>query len=581
MTKPRKSIINAKGYEIPLYAENFRLKLDANENVIGPSPKVIEALRNVTEEDIKFYPAYGRLLEKLAAYNHVKQGMLLPANGCDEVIGYVVDTFVEREDTILNVQPTFVMPKIYATTLGCSYKEIPYTQKWEFPVDDVIKNIDGTTKLIIVTSPNNPTGEAIPRADMLKVLNAADGRYVLVDETYVSYAEESFIDLLNQYPNLLIARSMSKDFALAGLRLGYLIASEENIEYIRRVIRPFCVNNLAVKAACAALDDVEHLNYCVAQVKESRKLLAEGLKPYAQKIYRSDANFILADFGEKADFIYKKLLKSGIKTKKFVDIPELENCLRISLPSVEDTKLILDTLKQRDLIIFDMDGVLVDTSNSYRLAIRGAYEAFSGKTLTPEAVQYAKNKGGLNNDWDLTFYLLEQDGISVDFGELVDKFQQLYWGNNGDGFIQNEKLLLSKESIAKLAEKYDLAVFTGRPKKEAIFALERWGLDRYFSPVITMEDPPKGMGKPNPWGVNEILRITGAKNAYYLGDTVDDMFAARQGGVKGIGVLPPSDKNDELKRALFAHGATEVLENTEHLVQLLQKIENTTEIKHA
>jgi histidinol-phosphate aminotransferase len=581
MTTPRKSIINAKGYEIPLYAENFRLKLDLNENVMGPSPKVIEALRSLTEDDIKFYPAYGTVLDKLAAYNGVKREMILPANGCDEVIGYVFDTFVEQEDTILAVQPSFVMSKIYAGTLGCDYKELPYTEKWEFPVDEVIKSIDAATKLIIVTSPNNPTGEAISRTDLMKVLTAADGRYVLVDETYVSYADGTFIDLLNQYPNLLIARSMSKDFALAGLRFGYLIASEENIGYIKRIIRPYCVNNLAVKAACAALDDIEHLNYCVSQVKQSRKLLAEGLKPLAKKIYPSDANFVLADFGEKAEFIYKKLLKSGIKVKNFGDTPQLENCLRISLPNVENTKFILETLAPRDLIIFDMDGVLADTSNSYRLAIRGAYEAFSGKTLTSEKVQEAKNRGGLNNDWDLTAYLLEEEGISVDFSELIDKFQQLYWANGGDGFIRNEKLLISQESLAKLAEKYDLAVFTGRPKQEALFALENWGIDKYFSPVITMEDPPRGLGKPNPWGVNEILRITGGKKAYYLGDTVDDMFAARQAGVVGIGVLPPQDKSETLKRALLAHGAAEVLENTEHLVQLLQKFELATEMNNA
>lgn len=571
MSSPRKSIVHAQGYEIPLHLEDYRLKLDCNENTIGPSPQVMAALQGITEKDVKFYPAYGKILEKLAAYNNTTEDMILPANGADEVINCVFNTFVEPEDSVLTVTPSFAMPKIYARTVGCNYKEVPYTEKWAFPINELIENIEETTKLIIITTPNNPTGEAISRENLLKILAVSGDRYVLIDETYFNYSEETFADLIETYPNVLIARSMSKDFGLAGLRFGYLIASKDNIKHIKKVISPYSVNNLAVRAACAALDDIDHLNYCVSQVKESKKLLTEGLSRLAVRVYKSDANFILADFGEKTDFIYKKLLNAGIKVKNFGNAPHLENCLRIGIPDVENTRYILESLESRNLIIFDMDGVMIDTSNSYRLAIRGTYEKFSGKTLTPEMVQMAKNQGGLNNDWDLTYYLLEKDGISVSFPEIIEKFQELYWGNDGNGFILNEKLLISPESIAMLAKKHDLAIFTGRPKKEAEFALKSWGIEQYFSPVITMEDPPKGRGKPDPWGIQEIMRITSPKEVYFLGDTVDDMFAAKQAGIKGIGVLPPQDKTKDLRRALFAHGAFEVLENTEDLLQLLQK----------
>jgi len=313
------------------------------------------------------------------------------------------------------------------------------------------------------------------------------------------------------------------------------------------------------------------LKYAVSQIKEAKEILKEGLKPFAEKIYPSNANFLLVDFGEKAEFIYKKLLKSGIMVKNFDNTPYLENCLRITAPDVENAKFILECLKPRDLIIFDMDGVLVDTSESYSKAILGTYEAFSGKKLTEDDVSQAKMVGGLNNDWDLTYYLLEKAGINLHCSEIIKKFQELYWGEDGNGFILNEKQLLSKESIIELAQKYDLAIFTGRPSQEAKFALKKWGIEDYFYPVITMDDPPKGMGKPNPWGVTEILKIVQPKQeVYYLGDTVDDMFAARQAGVKGIGVLPPQDKSEELKRTLTAHGAVNVLQNTEDIMQLLK-----------
>lgn len=573
MTQPKKSLKNTQGYDVPLYLKDYRLKLDINENLMGPSPKVLEAIKKISEKDIKFYPAYGKLLEKLALFNNTDKNMILPGNGADEIISNIFNAFIEAEDAVLTVTPSFLMPKIFARTQGCEYKEIPYKEKWVFPKDELIQNIQAKTKMIIITTPNNPTGEAISKENLVEILKASEGRYVLIDETYASYAGETFADLIKEYPNILIARSMSKDFGLAGLRFGYLIASQENIGHVKKVISPYSVNNVAVKAAIAALEDKEHLNYCISQVNESKRQLTETLSSLAEEVYRSDANFILVNFGDKNDFIYKKLLKSGIKVKNFENTPLLENCLRIGLPDMENTRYIIESLKPRDLIIFDMDGVMVDTGNSYRLAIRGTYEAFSGKTLTPETVQAAKNRGGLNNDWDLTYYLLEKDGISVTFNEIIDKFQELYWGKDGNGFIKNEKQLISSNSIKELAQKYDLAIFTGRPKKEAHYALDNWGIKQYFSPIITMEDPPAGMGKPNPWGVHEILRITSPREVYYLGDTVDDMFAAKQGGVKGIGVIPPQEKKEELKRILYAHGAVEVLENTEDLLQLLKNFE--------
>ncbi|OGH96181.1 MAG: histidinol-phosphate transaminase [Candidatus Melainabacteria bacterium GWA2_34_9] len=569
MTSPRKSILNIEGYDIPLFLDEYKLKLDLNENTMGPSPKVINALQNITAEDIKYYPAYGDVVNKLASFNNIDPDMILQANGADEAINYIFDTFVEQDDKVLAVTPSFVMPKIYANILGCTYQEINYTEKFEFPIEEILKNIDEKTKLIIVTSPNNPTGEAISSENMLKVLEVAKEKYILIDETYVSYGEKSFIDLVKKHPNIFITRSMSKDFGLAGLRFGYIISNKENIIHIKKAIKPYSVNIAAVKAALAALDDIEYLNYVVSQVRESKQLLTEGLKELAVKVYPSNANFLLVDFGEKADFVYKKLLNAGIKVKNCGKTKHLENCLRITLPAVEDTKYILESLKPRDLIIFDVDGVLVDIRNSYRMAIKETYRHFSGKDISPKEIQQAKNIGGLNNDWDLTEYLLKNSGIMIPKNQIIDKFQELYFGNNGDGFILNEKLLISPEIIKNLAKDYDLAIFTGRPKQEAEFVLKRWKLEDYFYSVIAMEDLSEGQHKPEPDGLLKILNIASPKNAYYLGDTHDDMISAKKAGVKAIGVLPPQDKSPELKEKLIEYGAEEVLLNTEDLIKLL------------
>lgn len=570
MTSPRKSILEAKGYDIPLCVDEYRLKLDSNENAMGPSPKVLESLRKITAKDIKYYPAYGEVINKLASANNIDSDMILPTSGADEAINYIFDTFVEKEDTVLAVTPSFVMPKIYANILGCTYQEINYAEKFIFPVDEILKNIDKKTKLIIVTTPNNPTGEVISRENMLKIIEASNGKYILIDETYFNYADETFLDLIEKYPNVFITRSMSKDFGLAGLRFGYIISNKENIKHIQKALRPYSVNIVAVKAAIAALDDVEYLNNVVSQVNQSKKLLTDGLKDLAVKVYPSNANFLLVDFGEKSDFIYKKLLNSGIKVKNFEKTANLENCLRIALPSVEDTKYILDCLKSRDLIVFDVDGVLVDTRNSYRTAIKETYRHFSEKDISQEEIQNAKNLGGLNNDWDLTEYLLKNSGFNIPKKQIIDKFQELYFGNNGDGFILNEEILISPEAIKNLSKDYDLAIFTGRPAQEADFVLKRWGLEDCFSPVITMEDLPEGKHKPEPDGLLKILKTVSPKNAYYLGDTHDDMISAKKAGIKAIGVLPPQDKSFELKEKLVQYGAEEVLQNTEDLVKLFK-----------
>lgn len=571
MVLPKKSLVDAVGYEPPLSIPDYIMKLDFNENILGPSPKVAEALKKVSKEDIKLYPAYGELINKLAEYNNADKKMILPTNGADEAIKYVFDAFVDKEDTVLSVTPTFTMPQVYAKVSGCNFKEIPYSQKWVFPLDDFIAAVDEKTKMIIITTPNSPTGDVISRDDLLKIINAAPESIILIDQTYCGYGGENFTDLVYKFPNVIIVRSMSKDFALAGIRLGYLISEIQNINIIKKVISPFSVNNFAVKAGIAALSDLDFFKGVKAKVKESKKILTEGLSGIAKEIYESHGNFIFADFGDRAEFIYKKLLKNGIKVKFFDDGSVIQNCFRITLPAPEQAEYILDVLKSRELLIFDMDGVLVDTANSYRMAIRKTYEYFSGDKIGHDEIQQAKNQGGLNNDWDLTAHLLKTQRIEIDMVDLITKFQEYYFGNNGDGYIRNEEFLLDKDLLSELAKEYDLAIFTGRPKEEAKVALTRAGVFDLFYPVITMEDVPRGKHKPNSHGIKHILDVIQPTKAYYFGDTVDDMVCAKGAGVMPVGILPPQDKSDYLRGRLEEYGAENVLDDIKDLEEFLKR----------
>ncbi|MDD3014853.1 MAG: histidinol-phosphate transaminase, partial [Candidatus Gastranaerophilales bacterium] len=519
MISPKKTIINAQGYEVPLFPDDCLMKLDLNENILGPSPKVIEALKNISEKEIKFYPAIGDLISLIADINNVEQSMIMATNGADEAINYIFDTFVEQNDNVITATPTFTMPKVYAKSTGCNYIEIKYSERWIFPIDEFLNNIDEKTRLVIITTPNSPTGEVISRENLVKIIKKTENGIVLIDETYSSFAKEQFHDLTFKYKNVIIIRSMSKDYALAGLRIGYIISAPENIEYIRRIISPYSVNALAAKAAIAAINDKDYFNWVKDQINQSKKILTDGLKAFGAIVYPSESNFLCVDFEDKAEIIYKRLLNSGIKVKYFKNDPELKNCFRITVPTPEQAKILIDTLKKRDLIIFDMDGVLVDTSNSYRMAIKETYKYFAGKDISFDDIQKAKNKGGLNNDWDCTEYLLKCSGINTPKDEIINKFQELYFSDNGKGYILNENLLADPEFLKNLAKSYDLAIFTGRPRLEAKFVLKKWNLEDLFSMLVAMEDIPDGFHKPEPHGIKQIQSIIPSVNTYYLGDT--------------------------------------------------------------
>lgn len=561
--KAKKSIQETKPYPTSLFEEEGYLKLDSSENDFGPSPKVIDALRQIDSSDIQYYPYYGKLLQKLADLHSIKIENLILTVGADEAIGSIFGAFLEYNQTILTVAPTFAMTKIYSRINGLNYNEIPYGEKWTFPVNEFIKHIN-SADLIHLTTPNSPTGEVIERDTIEIIINKASDKVILIDETYANYAGITNLDLLNGRKNIFIVRSFSKDFALAGLRLGYIISAPENIIELRKFLAPYNVSKLTVKAGLAALDDIQHLENVKIEMEKSKNLLTNGLQEFGAKIYPSKANFICVDFGKKADFVYKKLLGNKIKVKYFDNTPLLENCFRIAVPKIENTQKILETLKTKPTIVFDMDGVLIDTSKSYRVAVQKTFQHFSKQEITLEDISEAKKMGGLNNDWDVTEFFLKKQGFNINYNDIVDVFQSYY-----EKLADIEAPLVSKDFFESLSEKFNLAVFTGRTKEEAFFTLDRHGFTPYFYPIITMEEVGFDRQKPDCLGLEIIKEKIISDKIYYLGDTVDDMLCATTAEVCGIGVLPPQDKSEDLKNLLKSKNAMVVLNQTVDLIEFM------------
>lgn len=562
--KAKHTIQELKPYPVPLFEEEGYLKLDSNENDFGPSPKVIEALQNIEPADVQYYPFYGKLLQKLADFHGVNIDNVILTAGADEAINAVLGAFLEYDQTVLSVEPSFIMPKIYAKINGLNYKEVSYKQKWKFPTDEFIKNIDNVD-FVVLTTPNSPTGEVIERETIEKVVEKSGDKAVLIDETYGNYSGVTNIDLIKTNDNIFVIRSFSKDFALAGLRLGYVVSDSKNIKHLRKYLSPYNVSTLTVKAGLAALDDIPYFEKIKSEMEESKKVLTEGLEKLGGMVYSSQTNFICADFGKNADFVYHTLLKNKIKVKYFNQAHLLENCFRIAVPRLENTKKVLQALEIKPTLVFDMDGVLFDASKSYRVSVQKTFNNFAGKEVTLEEISAAKKLGGLNNDWDLTDYLLKKNGINVNYDDIVNVFQSHY-----EKLADIEEPLVTKEFFDKLSNNYNLVIFTGRLQKEAYFTLDKHGFTDYFYPIITMHDVGLDHQKPDCRGLEIIKEKVMTDKIYYLGDTVDDMTCADTANVVGIGVLPPQDKSEDLQNVLKSKNAVVVLNQATDLIEFLE-----------
>lgn len=569
MLRPRKELIGLNTYEIASYPPNWDMKLDSNENYIGPSTSVIRTIMNIRPEQISQYPYYGSLYDTLSETYGVNKSNIVITNGADEALCAVINTYLTKEDSVVTVSPSFSMPKIYTAITGAEYIEVPYKEKWIYPFEAITNAVSDNTKIILITTPNNPTGDIVPLEEIIELLKKFPDKAVVVDETYASYAGVSNICLTAKYDNLIVVKSFSKDYALAGLRLGCIVSNKANIDNIKRVLHPYNVNSIAVAAANAAINDKKYIKLVKDEITKSKKYLYDEIKKLGFMPYDSYANFILADFGNLCELIYDKLKSNRICVKSFDKSNVLCNCLRITVPTLSAAHKIIDIIKSKNTLVFDMDGVLIDVKQSYYEAVKYTYNYFTGKDLTDEEIIEARKQGGLNNDWDLTYHLIKKYGFNFSYDDIVSVFQKHYW-NDGSGSINNEKLFIDKSLLALLKSKYNLTIFTGRPKDEAMYTLKKFEILDYFQKIVTMNDLPSDKQKPHTDGLRLIKSEMITDELVYFGDTVDDMKCASAFGAYGVGVLN-GNNDDNMDKTLINAGAKIVLSSINDLVEILEK----------
>ena len=350
MTVPqaRPEVESLQAYSAPLEGRRGMLRLDFNENTVGPSPKVVEALRAIPVEQIAVYPEYAGLREAVVAnLSAPRPGAPSPLrrvlqpeqiglfNGVDAAIHALFHAYGDRGDTLLTPSPTFGYYTPCARMQGMAIEAIPYRlPDFAFPLEEIRTALaQRPPRLLLICNPNNPTGTRLAPEPILELAAAAPGTLVVVDELYEAFTGDSVLPLADfvATPNLVVLRSLAKTAGLAGLRMGFAIGAPAVIDRISRVTGPYDINSFAVTAAHAALADQAYTDGYVAEVLRARRWLLEQLQAAGVRHHAAGGNYLLIWPGSPAEEVERRLREAGILVRSMAGKPLIEGSLRVSL----------------------------------------------------------------------------------------------------------------------------------------------------------------------------------------------------------------------------------------------------------
>jgi len=339
MLSAREAVRTIPSYHPPL-AGRDGLRLDFNENTVGCSPRVIERLRRLSAEELARYPEREPVEATVAAWLGVAAQEVLLTNGVDEAIHLLCETYLEPGDEALIVVPTYSMYRIYMTAAEAQLISVPAGKNFAFPIEDVCNRVTPRTRMIAIANPNNPTGAVASAEDLRRIVSTAPEAAVLVDEAYFEFYGQSILAVRGELPNLFVARTFSKAYGLAGLRIGALIGDAEQMRSIRRASSPYNVNAVALACLPEALSDQTFIQQYVSEVRDSRSRLERALDSIGIQFWPSQANFVLARVGAAASFV-EQMRRRGILVRDRSGDHGCEGCVRITLgPRVHVDRLL-------------------------------------------------------------------------------------------------------------------------------------------------------------------------------------------------------------------------------------------------
>ena len=325
------------------------IKLASNENPLGPSPKAVAAIRRALC-DIHYYPETDapELREKLAAHLCIAPEMIVVSNGGDNVLSLIAHAFLDDGDEVIVTDPAFGTYENVSAIMGAEIVRVPL-KRYRTDLDSILERVTDRTKLVFICNPNNPTGTAVTDEELSSFLRTLPSRTIAVlDEAYADFADDPSFPKSIQYCldglPVIIVRTFSKLYGLAGLRIGYGISQKTVIEQLNRVKEPFSTNRLAVVAAVAALDDEDHVSRTIDTNKRGKRYLYRELERLGLSYVPTQANFILIDLGRDGLSVFEDLLRRGVIVRQGI-IWGYPTCIRVSVGRQEDNERFINALE--------------------------------------------------------------------------------------------------------------------------------------------------------------------------------------------------------------------------------------------
>jgi len=327
---PRLRVQQMKEYHPPLGSRDV-LRLDFNENTLACSPKVREVLGRISTGDLTRYPEREPIEAIVAGHLGLTPSQVVLTNGVDEAIHVLFETFLDSCDEVLLPVPTYTMYEVYASSTDACVIPIQAAPDLQFPFERLLAAISPRTKIIAIANPNSPSGSVATRSQLIALAQRAPQAVILVDEAYFHFHGESVLDRIDHLPNLVVARTFSKAYGLAGLRLGLLAGPVSLMRWIRRVLSPYSVNSLALACLPAALEDSAYLDWYVTEVVTARAEFEAALDAAQLCRWPSHANFILTDIGPRhADFV-QRMRAANVLVRDRSSDPGCDGCVRITI----------------------------------------------------------------------------------------------------------------------------------------------------------------------------------------------------------------------------------------------------------
>jgi histidinol-phosphate aminotransferase len=332
-------------YHPPLGSRDA-LRLDFNENTLACSPKVREVLGRISTGDLTRYPEREPVEAIVAAHLGLTPARVALTNGVDEAIHVLFETFLEAGDELLLPVPTYTMYEVYASATDARVVAVQAADDLQFPFERLVAAVTPRTKIIALANPNSPSGTVASREQLVALAHTAPQAVLLVDEAYFHFHGETVVDLIGSLPNLIVARTFSKAYGLAGLRLGLLAGPVELMRWIRRVLSPYSVNSLALACLPPALEDAAYIDWYVSEVLAARQDFEAALDAVGLRRWPSRANFILVDIGPRHGEFVHFMRAAGVLVRDRSGDPGCDGRVRITIGTREQMQLAVAALNE-------------------------------------------------------------------------------------------------------------------------------------------------------------------------------------------------------------------------------------------